>query len=67
MAIGKSDIRNVMDMNAVYGGFSVALSIFPVWVMNVVPTTMSNSLSVIYDRGLTGVFHDWSASDILQF
>ncbi|KAJ3687951.1 hypothetical protein LUZ61_017115 [Rhynchospora tenuis] len=59
MAVGKTGIRNVMDMNAVYGGFSAALFTFPVWVMNVVPTTMTNSLPAIYDRGLTGVFHDW--------
>lgn len=65
MGIGKTDIRNVMDMNAVYGGFSVALSTFPVWVMNVVPTTMANSLPAIYDRGLMGIFHDWLALHIL--
>lgn len=48
-----------MDMNAYYGGFSVALSTLPMWVMNIVPATMRNSLSAIYDRGLIGVFHDW--------
>ncbi|KAJ6838448.1 putative methyltransferase PMT7 [Iris pallida] len=59
IGVNKMEIRNVMDMNAYYGGFSVALSTFPVWVMNVVPTTTSNTLSAIYDRGLIGVFHDW--------
>lgn len=29
------------------------------WVMNVVPTSGSNTLPVIYDRGLIGVLHDW--------
>ncbi|XP_020588489.1 probable methyltransferase PMT7 [Phalaenopsis equestris] len=57
--INKVDIRNVMDMNAYYGGFSVALSNLPVWVMNIVPATMNNTLSAIYDRGLVGAFHDW--------
>ncbi|XP_072961188.1 probable methyltransferase PMT7 [Typha angustifolia] len=57
--VDKTDIRNVMDMNANYGGFAVALSTFPVWVMNIVPSTMQNSLSAIYDRGLIGAFHDW--------
>ncbi|KAK2970388.1 hypothetical protein RJ640_011937, partial [Escallonia rubra] len=52
-------VRNVMDMNAVYGGFAVALSTWPVWVMNIVPISMNNTLSAIYDRGLLGAFHDW--------
>ncbi|XP_038906278.1 probable methyltransferase PMT7 [Benincasa hispida] len=59
MNVSKTDIRNVMDMNALYGGFAVALSNFPVWVMNVVPIKMENTLSAIYDRGLVGAFHDW--------
>ncbi|PKI42040.1 hypothetical protein CRG98_037493 [Punica granatum] len=54
-----SDIRNIMDMNAVFGGFAVALNKLPVWVMNVVPASMNNTLSAIYDRGLIGAFHDW--------
>ncbi|MED6184558.1 hypothetical protein PIB30_048513 [Stylosanthes scabra] len=59
MNIKGTEVRNVMDMNAVYGGFGVALEIFPVWVMNVVPAIMKNTLSGIYDRGLIGAFHDW--------
>lgn len=59
IGIYKVDIRNVMDMNAYYGGFSVALSNLPIWVMNIVPANMSNTLSAIYDRGLIGAFHDW--------
>jgi len=59
MNIGKTEIRNVMDMNALWGGFAVALSSYPVWVMNVVPPTVDNTLSAIYNRGLIGVFHDW--------
>ncbi|KAH7654926.1 Phosphoethanolamine N-methyltransferase protein [Dioscorea alata] len=53
------EIRNVMDMNAYYGGFSAALISLPFWVMNIVPTTMNNTLSAIYDRGLVGAFHNW--------
>lgn len=59
MDIEETTIRNVMDMNAGYGGFAVALSALPVWVMNVVPVTTNNTLASIYDRGLLGLFHDW--------
>ncbi|XP_065856447.1 probable methyltransferase PMT7 isoform X2 [Euphorbia lathyris] len=59
MDVTKMDIRNVMDMNAFIGGFAVALKTLPVWVMNIVPATMNNTLSAIYDRGLLGAFHDW--------
>ncbi|KAK7267138.1 hypothetical protein RIF29_19802 [Crotalaria pallida] len=59
MNVKETEVRNVMDMNAFCGGFAVALSKFPVWVMNVVPSSMKNTLSGIYDRGLIGTFHDW--------
>ncbi|XP_020274387.1 probable methyltransferase PMT7 [Asparagus officinalis] len=59
IGVNKMEVRNVMDMNAYYGGFSVALSNLPIWVMNIVPTTASNTLAAIYDRGLIGAFHDW--------
>ncbi|KAM3339515.1 putative methyltransferase PMT6 [Capsicum galapagoense] len=59
MNIEEKEIRNVMDMSAFLGGFAVGLSTWPVWVMNVVPVTMNNTLSAVYGRGLTGVFHDW--------
>eukprot|EP00262_Sarcandra_glabra_P019776 TRINITY_DN7611_c0_g1_i1.p1 TRINITY_DN7611_c0_g1~~TRINITY_DN7611_c0_g1_i1.p1 ORF type:complete len:593 (-),score=58.63 TRINITY_DN7611_c0_g1_i1:72-1850(-) len=59
MGINKTEIRNIMDMNANYGGFSVALSTFPIWVMNIVPTSTDNTLTAVYDRGLIGAFHDW--------
>jgi len=57
--LGRDTIRNVMDMNTLYGGFAAALIDDPVWVMNVVSTYSPNSLSVIYDRGLIGTFNDW--------
>ena len=61
LGFGTPQYRNVMDMNALYGGFAANLMIRgdPVWVMNVVPTSVSNTLSAIYDRGLIGVNHDW--------
>ncbi|KAK6124868.1 hypothetical protein DH2020_041402 [Rehmannia glutinosa] len=59
MDVEDKEIRNVMDMNAFLGGFAVALSTWPVWVMNVVPVSANNTLSAIYDRGLIGAFHDW--------
>ncbi|KAK1420702.1 hypothetical protein QVD17_22517 [Tagetes erecta] len=59
MNADEASIRNVMDMNALYGGFAVAFDTWPVWVMNVVPATMNDTLSAIYSRGLVGTFHDW--------
>uniref|UniRef100_A0A2P2K750 Methyltransferase n=2 Tax=Rhizophora mucronata TaxID=61149 RepID=A0A2P2K750_RHIMU len=57
--LGTSAIRNVMDMNAFFGGFAAAIISDPVWVMNVVPAQKPITLDVIYDRGLIGVYHDW--------
>lgn len=56
-------VRNVMDMNAGYGGFAAALSTKErVWTMNVVPTDEPDTLPIIYDRGLSGLYHDWCES-----
>ncbi|CAJ2640877.1 unnamed protein product [Trifolium pratense] len=57
----KMALRNVMDMRAGFGGFAAALIAqkLDCWVMNVVPVSGSNTLPVIYDRGLIGVMHDW--------
>ena len=57
--LGTPAIRNVMDVNAFFGGFAAALKSDPVWVMNVVPARKTPTLAVIYDRGLIGVYHDW--------
>jgi hypothetical protein len=57
--IEENTFRNVMDMKAHFGGFGAALKDKPVWVMNVVPSFGSNTLKVIYDRGLIGSLHDW--------
>lgn len=52
--------RNVMDMNAGFGGFAAAMSKYPVWVMNVVPANITdNTLGIIYERGLIGTYMDW--------
>ena len=39
--------------------FAAALSSEKVWVMNVVPVHAPDTLPVIYERGLIGVYHDW--------
>ncbi|KAI4328532.1 hypothetical protein L6164_020879 [Bauhinia variegata] len=54
-------IRNVMDMNANYGGLNAALleEKKSAWVMNVVPARTSNTLPLILYRGFAGVLHDW--------
>ncbi|KAE9607397.1 hypothetical protein Lal_00026540 [Lupinus albus] len=57
--IGTTRYRNVMDMNAGLGGFASALESQKSWVMNVVPTIADNTLGVVYERGLIGIYHDW--------
>ncbi|KAF9596685.1 hypothetical protein IFM89_012884 [Coptis chinensis] len=59
LGINWSGIRNVMDMNAGYGGFAAALIDKPLWVMNVVPINLPDTLRVVFDRGLIGIYHDW--------
>ncbi|CAI8596356.1 unnamed protein product [Vicia faba] len=52
--------RNVMDMNAGFGGFAAAIDSPKLWVMNVVPTISEKaSLGVVFERGLIGIYHDW--------
>ena len=57
-------LRNVLDMNARFGGLNSALleAGKSVWVMNVVPTNGPNYLPLILDRGFVGVLHDWYAT-----
>lgn len=62
IGIDWSSVRNVMDMSASYGGFAAALKDLKVWVMNVVPVNASDTLPVIYERGLLGIYHDWCES-----
>ncbi|KAI3665417.1 hypothetical protein L6452_44044 [Arctium lappa] len=60
--ISWSNVRNVMDMKAVYGGFAAALKDLKLWVMNVVNIDSPDTLPVIYERGLLGIYHDWCES-----
>ncbi|BBM98879.1 protein MpPMT.2 [Marchantia polymorpha subsp. ruderalis] len=59
------EIRNVLDMNAGYGGFAAAVSLLKTaarldwWVLSVAPVDMPDRLALIFDRGLIGVYHDW--------
>nr|GLL38760.1 probable methyltransferase PMT26 [Ipomoea trifida] len=62
MGINWSTVRNVMDMNAVYGGFAAALKDLKVWVMNIVAIDSPDTLPIIYERGLFGMYHDWCES-----
>lgn len=62
LAINWSSVRNIMDMNARYGGFAAALIDHPVWVMNIIPINVPDTLSIIFDRGLIGIYHDWCES-----
>ncbi|KAJ3695454.1 hypothetical protein LUZ60_000831 [Juncus effusus] len=57
--IQKDTFRNIMDMNANFGGFAASLVSHDVWVMNVIPVNESDKLKVIYDRGLIGTIHNW--------
>ncbi|XP_047331213.1 probable methyltransferase PMT27 [Impatiens glandulifera] len=60
--ISWANVRNVMDMRATYGGFAAALKDLKIWVMNVVNTDAPDTLSIIYERGLFGIYHDWCES-----
>ncbi|CAA6660427.1 unnamed protein product [Spirodela intermedia] len=62
MGIDWSSVRNVMDMRSVYGGLAAALRDLKVWVMNVVSINGADTLPVIYERGLFGIYHDWCES-----
>ncbi|TMX02770.1 hypothetical protein EJD97_019942 [Solanum chilense] len=62
LAINWSSVRNVMDMNAGYGGLATALIDRSLWVMNVVPISGPDTLPIIFDRGLVGTYHDWCES-----
>ncbi|KAJ9564501.1 hypothetical protein OSB04_000467 [Centaurea solstitialis] len=62
LKISWSNVRNVMDMRAVYGGFAAALKDLKLWVMNVVNIDSPDTLPVIYERGLLGIYHDWCES-----
>ncbi|XP_074381487.1 putative methyltransferase PMT24 isoform X2 [Apium graveolens] len=62
LGISWSNVRNIMDMRAVYGGFAAALRDLNVWVLNVVNIDSPDTLPIIYERGLFGIYHDWCES-----
>ncbi|VFQ93449.1 unnamed protein product [Cuscuta campestris] len=62
LGINWSKVRNIMDMRADYGGFAAALKDLKVWVMNVVNVDSPDTLPIIYERGLFGIYHDWCES-----
>ncbi|KAK9076913.1 hypothetical protein SSX86_005248 [Deinandra increscens subsp. villosa] len=62
LGINWSTVRNVMDMRAIYGGFAAALKNMNLWVMNVVSVDSPDTLPIIYERGLFGIYHDWCES-----
>lgn len=62
LGISWSSVRNVMDMRSIYGGFAAALKDLNVWVMNIVTVDSPDTLPIIYERGLFGMYHDWCES-----
>lgn len=42
--------------------FAAALSDQKAWVMNVVPVHAPDTLPIIFERGLFGIYHDWCES-----
>ncbi|XP_042451484.1 probable methyltransferase PMT24 [Zingiber officinale] len=62
LGINWSRVRNVMDMRSIYGGFAAALKDLKIWVMNVVNVDGPDTLPIIYERGLFGIYHDWCES-----
>jgi hypothetical protein len=45
-----------------HGSFAAALRDQKVWVMNIVPIDSPDTLPIIYERGLFGMYHDWCES-----
>ncbi|KAI3820074.1 hypothetical protein L1987_13930 [Smallanthus sonchifolius] len=62
LGIDWSSVRNVMDMRSIYGGFAAAMRDLKIWVMNVVPLDSPDTLPIIYERGLFGIYHNWCES-----
>lgn len=60
----QNKVRNVMDMNADYGGLNAALleAGHSAWVMNVVPVGERNTLPCILDQGFAG-----SSTQLVRF
>eukprot|EP00850_Spirogloea_muscicola_P022645 SM000305S11803 [mRNA] locus=s305:126683:130090:+ [translate_table: standard] len=56
-----NQVRNCMDINAGLGGFAAAMvgTRRPLWVLSVAPSPGPNALSLVFERGLLGVTHNW--------
>ncbi|KAH1253206.1 putative methyltransferase PMT26 [Glycine max] len=65
MGIKWSNVRNVIDMRSIYGGFAIASRDLNVWVMNVVTIDSPDTLPIIYERSLFGIYHDWIADYVM--
>lgn len=42
--------------------FAAALKDLKIWVMNIVTVDSPDTLPIIYERGLFGMYHDWCGS-----
>lgn len=42
--------------------FAAALRDLKIWVMNVISIESADTLPIIYERGLFGIYHDWCES-----
>ncbi|KAF9682235.1 hypothetical protein SADUNF_Sadunf05G0087800 [Salix dunnii] len=62
LGISWSNVRNVMDMRAIYREFATALKDMKIWVFTFVNTTSLDTLPIIYERGLFGIYQDWCES-----
>lgn len=56
------DVYNFCICSVFLYRFAAALSQQKVWVMNVVPINAPDTLPIIFERGLVGVYHDWCES-----
>ena len=52
----------IVSGRLVFGRFAAALRDMKVWVMNVVTVDSPDTLPIIYERGLFGMYHDWCES-----
>jgi hypothetical protein len=51
-----------LTFTLLHGSFAAALRDQKVWVMNIVPIDSADTLPIIYERGLFGMYHDWCES-----
>lgn len=57
-----SNISQICLWMFVSCSFAAALRDIKVWVMNVVTVDSPDTLPIIYERGLFGIYHDWCES-----